>query len=220
MKNKELWEKVKDNIANRKLVLGPYFSRQLMVDPKHVLFTLSRYKFVAKLLGEDPKLNVLELGCNEGLGSLILGSFAKKVVAVDFDERAINWAKENIIKENIAFQKRDFFKNKIGEFEAVVCTDVIEHINKNQENIFLNSILRNLKKDGFCIIGTPNITASKYACKASKIGHINLFDAERLKKLLLKKFNNVFIFGMNDEVVHTGYYPMRHYLFALACNRK
>jgi len=220
MKNKELWEKVKDNIANRKLVLGPYFSRQLMVDPKHVLFTLSRYKFVAKLLGEDPKLNVLELGCNEGLGSLILGSFAKKVVAVDFDERAINWAKENIIKENIAFQKRDFFKNKIGEFEAVVCTDVIEHINKNQENIFLNSILRNLKKDGFCIIGTPNITASKYACKASKIGHINLFDAERLKKLLLKKFNNVFIFGMNDEVVHTGYYPMCHYLFALACNRK
>ena len=191
-----------------------------MVDPKHVLFTLSRYKFVAKLLGEDPKLNVLELGCNEGLGSLILGSFAKKVVAVDFDERAINWAKENIIKENIAFQKRDFFKNKIGEFEAVVCTDVIEHINKNQENIFLNSILRNLKKDGFCIIGTPNITASKYACKASKIGHINLFDAERLKKLLLKKFNNVFIFGMNDEVVHTGYYPMCHYLFALACNRK
>jgi len=154
------------------------------------------------------------------LGSLILGSFAKKVVAVDFDERAINWAKENIIKENIAFQKRDFFKNKIGEFEAVVCTDVIEHINKNQENIFLNSILRNLKKDGFCIIGTPNITASKYACKASKIGHINLFDAERLKKLLLKKFNNVFIFGMNDEVVHTGYYPMCHYLFALACNRK
>ena len=87
-------------------------------------------------------------------------------------------------------------------------------------DIFLNSILRNLKKDGFCIIGTPNITASKYACKASKIGHINLFDAERLKKLLLKKFNNVFIFGMNDEVVHTGYYPMCHYLFALACNRK
>jgi len=25
---------------------------------------------------------------------------------------------------------------------------------------------------------------------------------------------------MNDEVVHTGYYPMAHYLFALCVGRK
>ncbi|OGS33416.1 MAG: hypothetical protein A2474_04930, partial [Elusimicrobia bacterium RIFOXYC2_FULL_34_12] len=143
-----------------------------------------------------------------------------KVVAVDFDERAINWAKENIVKENIAFQKRDFFKNKIGKFDAMVCIDVMEHLKKNQEEIFLKTLSENLQKDGFCIIGTPNITAAEYACKASKIGHVNLYDAGRLKKLLLKKFKNVFIFGMNDEVVHTGFYPMCHYLFALACNKK
>ena len=31
-------------------------------------------------------------------------------------------------------------------------------------------------------------------------------------------FRNVFIFSMNDEVVHTGFYPMAHYLFALCCH--
>ncbi|HAM37837.1 MAG: hypothetical protein A2539_08445 [Elusimicrobia bacterium RIFOXYD2_FULL_34_15] len=220
MNSSKLWQKVKSCVGNKKFMLGPYFSRQFLDDPKHALFILSRYKFAAKLLGEEPKLNVLELGCNEGLGSLILGSFAKKVVAVDFDERAINWAKENIVKENIAFQKRDFFKNKIGKFDAMVCIDVMEHLKKNQEEIFLKTLSENLQKDGFCIIGTPNITAAEYACKASKIGHVNLYDAGRLKKLLLKKFKNVFIFGMNDEVVHTGFYPMCHYLFALACNKK
>jgi hypothetical protein len=25
---------------------------------------------------------------------------------------------------------------------------------------------------------------------------------------------------MNDEVVHTGFYPMCHYLFALACGKR
>src|SRR5262249_47894355 len=33
--------------------------------------------------------------------------------------------------------------------------------------------------------------------------------------LLEKYFAHVFIFSMNDEVVHTGFSPMAHYLFAL-----
>ena len=41
-----------------------------------------------------------------------------------------------------------------------------------------------------------------------------------LKSLLSKYFHNVFIFSMNDEVVHTGFYPMAHYLFALCCDKK
>ena len=27
-------------------------------------------------------------------------------------------------------------------------------------------------------------------------------------------------FSMNDEVVHTGFYPMAHYFFALCCGKK
>ena len=33
-------------------------------------------------------------------------------------------------------------------------------------------------------------------------------------------FHNVFVFSMNDEVVHTGYFPMAHYLLALGCTLK
>jgi hypothetical protein len=33
-------------------------------------------------------------------------------------------------------------------------------------------------------------------------------------------FHNVFVFSMNDEVVHTGYSPMAHYLLALGCGVK
>ena len=33
-------------------------------------------------------------------------------------------------------------------------------------------------------------------------------------------FNNIYMFSMNDEMVHTGYDAMSHYIFALACNKK
>ncbi len=33
-------------------------------------------------------------------------------------------------------------------------------------------------------------------------------------------FHNVFMFSMNDEVVHTGYHRMAHYVIALCAGRK
>ena len=41
-----------------------------------------------------------------------------------------------------------------------------------------------------------------------------------MRALLDKFFHNVFVFSMNDEVVHTGYAPMAHYVFGLGCDRK
>jgi len=36
---------------------------------------------------------------------------------------------------------------------------------------------------------------------------------------MLRHFHEAFIFSMNDEVVHTGFYPLAHYLFALCVGR-
>ena len=38
--------------------------------------------------------------------------------------------------------------------------------------------------------------------------------------LLEGHFDNVFLFSMNDEVVHTGFHPLAHYLFAVCAGRK
>ena len=49
-----------------------------------------------------------------------------------------------------------------------------------------------LNDDGYCIIGTPNISASQYSSEPSKIGHVNLFSAERLRDTARQYFKNVF----------------------------
>ena len=61
----------------------------------------------------------------------------------------------------------------------------------------------------------PNKTAEQYASEWSRKAHVNLKTFDGLRDLGLAYFHNVFMFGMNDEVVHTGYGPMCHYLWAL-----
>ena len=68
---------------------------------------------------------------------------------------------------------------------------------------------------GVAVIGTPNVTADRYASENSRKGHVNLKDHKELRALVLRHFQRVFLFSMNDEVVHTGFYPMAHYLWAL-----
>ena len=100
---------------------------------------------------------------------------------------------------------------------AIVSLDVIEHVDKSDEEAFFKTIITNLEDHGVCIIGTPNENSSQHASESSKKGHVNLFTAERLYNALSQYFHNVFLFGMNDEVVHTGFYPMCHYLLAIGC---
>jgi hypothetical protein len=57
-------------------------------DPRHLLFTLSRYKFVAKMLsGMD---SALEVGCSDAFATRIVAQEVKRVVAVDFDAEFID----------------------------------------------------------------------------------------------------------------------------------
>src|SRR5262245_45675354 len=52
-------------------------------DPKRLCFTLSRYKFVSKMLAGKSK--VLEVGCADAFGTRIVQQAVKAVTVVDFD---------------------------------------------------------------------------------------------------------------------------------------
>jgi 2-polyprenyl-3-methyl-5-hydroxy-6-metoxy-1,4-benzoquinol methylase len=216
----QTWQDVRDSMGQATFTLGPYFADQLLSKPRHLLFSLARYKFAARLLPQDTPVKVLELGCAEGLGTLLFAESGHQVTGVDFDANAIEYAQRSIRHERISFLAGDFVGKKYGEFDAIVSLDVIEHILPEQEANFLDTVVANLARDGFCVIGTPNETASPYASKQSQIGHVNLYTAERLAHSMRGYFRNVFLFGMNDEVVHTGFYPMCHYLFALGCGKR
>ncbi|CAM3938106.1 MULTISPECIES: class I SAM-dependent methyltransferase [Pseudoalteromonas] len=216
-KEKKLWFDTTPGVEKGdSFSLGPYFSVYANTDPKHLVFSLARYKFVLKMLKKNS--SVIELGCSDGFGTQLLKERASKIHAVDFDHRAINWAKEHLADEKVEFIQSDILTADYGKHDMVFSLDVIEHIYPENEHLFIESVKRNLADNGAVIIGTPNITAEKYATLNEQ--HVNLYSGERLQETFEQHFHNVFLFGMNDEVLHTGYTPMCHYLFVLACNPK
>ena len=88
------------------------------------------------------------------------------------------------------------------------------------EHDYLVNLRDSLVPEGVLIIGTPSIESQAYASPPSKAGHINCKSGPQLKALLQSYFGEVFLFSMNDEVVHTGFAPMAHYLFALCAAPK
>ncbi len=189
-------------------------------DPKRLCFVLARYKFVAKMLAG--KSRVLEVGCADAFGSRIVRQAVRSVTVVDFDPVFTADAETRMDPDwDLQVRLHDMLSGPIREnFDAAYSLDVVEHIERRDERHFLSNIRDSLTAEGVLILGTPSLESQKYASPGSVAGHVNCKSGEELKQLLEEFFANVFVFSMNDEVVHTGFYPMAHYLFALCCNMK
>ena len=107
-----------------------------------------------------------------------------------------------------------------GPFDAAYALDVLEHIQASDEDRFIANIAGSLVPPGVAIFGLPSAESQKYASPPSREGHVNCKSAPDLKQLMLRHFHDVFIFSMNDEVVHTGFYALAHYLFALCVGKR
>jgi 2-polyprenyl-3-methyl-5-hydroxy-6-metoxy-1,4-benzoquinol methylase len=205
---------------NGPLKLGPITSFEWDVDPKHLVFKLSRYKFVAKML--NGYSNALEVGSGDGVGATIVKQHVDQLSGIDIDDLFLEEStKLNNPKWKINFFNHNIIENPTSEkYDAIYSLDVIEHIEKSIEDKFIENINRSLTDTGVLIIGSPSLNSQTYASDQSKVGHINCKQAPELESLMKKYFNTVFIFSMNDEVVHTGFSPMSHYFFAVCSHKK
>lgn len=200
--------------------LGLMTNQAWQDDPKHLLFTLSRYKFVAKMLaGRD---HVLEVGCADAWATRIVVQNVKRLTATDFDPVFVEDVKRRMDpKWRFDVAQHDLLAGPFpGSYDAAYALDVIEHIQPADEMTFTDNIVRSLTPHGVLILGCPSLQSQAYASPPSKAGHVNCKTGETMRALLDRFFQNVFVFSMNDEVVHTGYYPMAHYVIGVGCSRR
>jgi 2-polyprenyl-3-methyl-5-hydroxy-6-metoxy-1,4-benzoquinol methylase len=189
-------------------------------DPRRLTFILARYKFVAKML--SGQVDVGELGCGDAFGTRIVQQEVKHVSVYDFDPVFIrDIERRQDEKWHVEARVHDILKAPLPHrHNAIYTLDVIEHIPVEIERRFVENLCASLTEHGVLIIGTPSLESQAYASQQSKIGHVNCKSGRQLKFLLERYFHSVFLFSMNDEVVHTGFYPMAHYLFAVCADRK
>lgn len=189
-------------------------------DPRRLAFVLARYKFVAKML--CGKKSALEIGCADAFGTRLVRQEVPAVTATDFDPLFIENARASSDSAwPLEFAVHDMVAAPFAiKHESAYALDVIEHIPAQDEKKFLLHICQSLLPNGVVILGCPSIHSQAYASPPSKEGHVNCKDGPGLRELMTCFFQNVFIFSMNDEVVHTGFTPMAHYLLAIGVGQK
>jgi len=200
--------------------LGLMSSQAWYDDPRRLGFTLSRYKFVAKMLSGSR--HVLEVGCADAFGTRVVVQEVAQLTAVDFDPLFVEDVNARMSPRwRFTCEVHDMLDGPVsGAFDGVYALDVLEHIEPAQEYRFIENMAAPLSPYGVMIIGMPSRESQEHASPLSKQGHVNCKTMPDLKSVMLAHFHNVFMFSMNDEVVHTGYHKMAHYLFALCCGKK
>lgn len=143
--------------------------------------------------------NILDYGTGKGfLIEHLLNQKFNKVTACDFSD-------ESVIHINKAFKNRQGFVNceqikglpshfESNHFDVVYLLEVIEHLSIEYYDNTLKELNRLLKKDGICIISTPNnenLTAEKVICADCgaifhKVQHVRNFTVDSLTKEMEK----------------------------------
>lgn len=101
-------------------------------------------------------INAIDFGCGRGEWLEILHEHGIYALGVEINDFFLNRIKE----KNLSAVKADIFdflkKTEDDTFHIVTAFHIIEHIDINLRTKFLREVLRVLKKDGICILETPN----------------------------------------------------------------
>ena len=108
-------------------------------------------------IGSDlSSLNLLDVGAAAGFIDNYLSDHFAKVVGVDIDREAINYARKSFNKENLEFKIADALDLPYPEnaFDVVICTHIYEHVPDAQA--LVDEIFRVLKPGGVCYFAAGN----------------------------------------------------------------
>ena len=131
--------------------MGLRSSQSWIDDPKHLVFRLARYKFVAKML--EGREHVLEIGCGDAFGTRIVQAEVGKLTAIDFDSLFVDDVKQRMNPRwPFDVYVHDLLDEPVtGDHDAAFALDVLEHIDPAEERIFLRNAFSSIHPHGVAI---------------------------------------------------------------------
>ncbi len=151
-------------------------------------------KIIQLLKKQGITRKVHDVGCGDGRITMELSKHFMEVTGSDYSKRAIAFAQA--FSPEIKFTVVDLTKNKIADiYDAIVCIEVIEHINPEALKRFMKNTINMVKKGGVIVITTP----TKNMPLPEK--HYQHFTKEKIDELL----------GEMCECVYVGYHSKRFF---------
>lgn len=106
--------------------------------------------------GKLKEMHLLDIGSSTGIIANYLAQYFKKVVGIDIDQKAVNFAKKHSKRKNIKFNVGDSMKLefKNNSFNVITCLHIYEHV--PDDNRLMKEIYRVLKSGGVCYFAAGN----------------------------------------------------------------
>ena len=166
---------------------------------------------------------VLEIGCNQGLTTLQICKFAKKVTAIDNNENHIYLAKKLRIKKNIEYLQCDMLNEKaifkLGKFEVIYLREIFNFLKINDKKKIIRILKKILKTNGKIVVTDfySNVFVRKKIINFIKLNNFSIFSTDKRSKIYhfqdkreLKNFfnklnMNSFIYSKDPLNKHIGF---------------
>lgn len=92
---------------------------------------------------------ILDLGCGEGaISNFLAAKKTRNVIGIDIDKKRV----QRSYQKNLKFIHGDAIKFNVKSVDGIVISDVLHHINFQDQEKLLENISRNLKKGGVVVI--------------------------------------------------------------------
>lgn len=151
----------------------------------------------------DSSINFLEIGCNSGYALKVISNKKSdwNFTGIDLSSEDLNTAK-SLLNTNIKLFNIDFFDfapEHINQYDFIYTKAVMEHIDKKNTMLFLNSVKNCLKVRGGALIEVSNMdwiyaNHERYMDFTHEVG----FTQESLRQVLINVFGNAEIYYSDD----------------------
>lgn len=148
------------------------------------VYAQTKYEILLSWLRGRGQLRVLNAGCGSGELSLLLAAEGHTVVGIDPEPEYIRLAREQAAGR---FTDCTFIVSSIenyrgpGEFDAVISTDVLEHI--ADDHAAFNRLAHLVRANGLVLIAVP-AGQWLFGYHDEQLGHFRRYSATRLRQLV------------------------------------
>jgi len=161
-----------------------------------------RLNMMIDYVNPSPAVRILELGCGDGNGTLMLAKTHARIVAVDLSSDLVEKAKQKVKFNNVEFRVLDAeklpFKDKT--FDAVVGNSILHHLDVCEVLKEVKRVIRPGGKIAFCEpnLMNPQIFIERKVRFIGRILQVSPFETAFMRKPLKRTVES---FGFNNVSV-------------------
>jgi len=160
-------------------------------------YMLSRYLYSLKYIKNK---KVLDCASGLGWGSFLIADYPRKMLSIDLNDTALNFAKKTWKDNKLNFIKHSALElEKLNQdFDVVLGYELIEHLKLDDGKLFIEQVSNILSKKGILILSSFFPSKNEKARKAERLNkyHLHIYTRNEMKSFLMESgFSRICFLG-------------------------